>query len=119
LSSERRLGGVSAVSVRGRFWRMLSPRWAFRPLSGDGAALRGGRWNALGQPALSLSENHGVAVAEYMQGLVRPGLLTPYDVASDQILDLADPALRVAAVVDQDLLRLNWREIRDIGRGRP
>jgi RES domain-containing protein len=98
---------------------MLSPRWASQPLSGEGEALRGGRWNAAGQPALYLSETHGAAIAEYLQSLVRPGLLTPYDVDSPDILDLVDPAVRAAAQVDNALFGLEWRRIRDVERRRP
>ena len=98
---------------------MLSPRWQHAPLSGDGAARAGGRWNAAGTPALYLSADHGTAIAEYMQALVHPGTLAPYDVASDRILDLTAPAVRNAAGIDDALLVLPWRRIRDIDHAVP
>lgn len=98
---------------------MLSPRWQHAPLSGDGAARAGGRWNAIGTPTLYLSDAHATAIAEYMQALVHPGTLTPYDVAFDAILDLADPAVRSAAGIDEAILTLDWRRVRDIDKAHP
>lgn len=117
--SDWTLGNASARTVAGRFWRMLAPRWSHDPLSGAGAAARGGRWNAPGQPALYLSAEHATAVAEYTQALVRPGTLAPYDVEADAILDLTDALVREAIGVDEALLRLAWRRIRDVEHGRP
>lgn len=98
---------------------MLSPRWHYAPLSGEGAARNGGRWNARGQPALYLSDSHATAIAEYMQALIRPGTLTPYDIDAAAILDLTDAKVRAAAGVDDALLALPWRRIRDIDRRDP
>jgi len=95
-----RLEAAGHVAVRGRFWRMLAPRWAFDPLSGAGAARAGGRWNAPGQAALYLSNSHATAIAEYQQDLPRPGTLTAYDVDAQAILDLADPSVQQAIGVD-------------------
>jgi RES domain-containing protein len=106
-------------NITGRFWRMLAPRWSYEPLSGAGAAARGGRWNAPGQPALYLSAEHATAVAEYTQALVRPGTLTPYDVSAEAVLDLTDAAVRAVLSLDEALLRLAWRRIRDVEHGRP
>jgi RES domain-containing protein len=98
---------------------MLSPRWQNEPLSGAGAARNGGRWNPKGTPALYLSADHGTAIAEYMQGLVRPGTLTPYDLALGDILDLTDPLIRTRLGMDGKFLQLPWRAIRDIERREP
>ncbi|MDR0808919.1 MAG: RES domain-containing protein, partial [Gemmobacter sp.] len=40
---------------RGTAWRAHHPRWSWSPLSGEGAALRGGRFNPAGMPALYLA----------------------------------------------------------------
>jgi RES domain-containing protein len=109
-----RLAGCPRRTVEGRWWRMLSPRWQHEPLSGAGAARNGGRWNAKGAPALYLSFDHATAIAEYMQGLVHPGTLAPYDLAVPDILDLTDPALRAQAGVPDSLLTLPWRALRDL-----
>lgn len=112
--SRWRLDALPRASIAGRWWRMLAPRWQHAPLSGDGAARAGGRWNARGTPALYLSADHATAIAEYMQALIHPGTLTPYDVAADSVLDLTDPAIRGAAGVEDALLTLAWRRLRDV-----
>ena len=59
-----RLSLLPSRPVHGRFWRMLAPKWAHAPLSGAGAAARGGRCNEPGMPALYMSERFETAVAE-------------------------------------------------------
>ena len=98
---------------------MLSPRWHNDPLSGEGAARSGGRWNARGMPALYLSATHATAIAEYMQALIHPGTLTPYAVRSTAIVDLTDPDVSKHLGVDKTLLQLSWRFVRDIERRDP
>lgn len=113
------LEAAGHLPVKGRFWRMLAPRWAFDPLSGAGAARAGGRWNTPGQAALYLSDSHATAIAEYQQDLPRPGTLTAYDVDAQHILDLADPAVRRALGLDDAFLRQPWKHMRDVARQRP
>lgn len=111
--------GVPGRPLEGRFWRMLAPRWSHAPLSGDGAARAGGRWNEQGQPALYLSAEHGTAITEYHQDLPRPGTLTAYDVFASAVLDLRDAAILAAAGLRDDHLRENWKRVRDVDRARP
>lgn len=62
-------------------WRIHAPKWACVPLSGEGAARTGGRFNRPGTPALYLAFDHGTAVQEYEQELGwRPGTLCAYRV---------------------------------------
>ena len=98
---------------------MLSPRWQHEPLSGAGAARAGGRWNPSGTPALYLSADHGTAIAEYMQALIHPGTLAPYEVEANAILDLTDSTVRASSRIDDSVLTLPWRRIRDIERTVP
>lgn len=98
---------------------MLTPRWASEPLSGAGAAKRGGRWNVPGQPALYLSEDHTTAFAEYMQDLERPGLFTPYHVAATRIVDLGDRSSRTVLDVDEATLLCPWKAIARIEKRQP
>ncbi len=88
-------------------------------MSGAGAKVRGGRWNAPGQPALYLSEDHTTAIAEYLQDLVRPGLLAPYEVQTKNLVDLTSEAKRRQLGVDKTLLQLDWRRTRDVDQQRP
>lgn len=99
--------------------RVLTPRWTAEPLSGAGAAERGGRWNEPGTPALYLSEDHVTAFAEYMQDLERPDLLTPYDGAAEHVVDLCDQGVRSALGVDEPVLLCPWKTIARIERRRP
>jgi len=48
-------------------YRVISPAYAGLPLSGMGAARRGGRFNRPGQEALYLSLDEATALAEYRQ----------------------------------------------------
>jgi RES domain-containing protein len=114
-----RFDAVARVAVKGRFWRMLAPRWAFDPLSGAGAARAGGRWNERGQAALYLSDSHATAIAEYQQDLPRPGTLTAYDVDASTILDLAAMTTRRELRLDNAFLRQPWKRVRDVEGRRP
>lgn len=107
------------VRIEQRFWRVLSPKWASEPLSGAGAAARGGRWNEPGVPALYLSETHGTAIAEYNQSLERPGTFAPYDALADRIVDLCDPAVLKALAIPTDVATCAWKTISRIDGRRP
>ncbi|HTN95754.1 MAG TPA: RES domain-containing protein, partial [Nordella sp.] len=50
-------------------YRAQDPAWSFKPVSGDGAALRGARFNPRGVPALYLALSIIGAVKEANQGL--------------------------------------------------
>lgn len=71
-------------------WRMLSVRFQLAPFSGEGARRFGGRWNAVGTPALYLAADPATAVAEFYQGLPKPGTLAPYHLRTHAIADLTD-----------------------------
>jgi RES domain-containing protein len=99
---------------------VLAPRWAHEPLSGAGAALYGGRWNAKGVPALYMSAEFTTAVAEYQQDLVtRPGTFCAYDVTVDDVLDLCDDAVLAAQAIDPFEKFCAWKAILLIQRRRP
>lgn len=79
----------------GPCYRAHDPRWAFRPLSGEGAAIRGARFNPRGVPALYLALDVVTAVGEANQGFARkiePCLICTYDVDCFDIVDLRHPA---------------------------
>lgn len=87
-------GPVAAPVPQDRVaWRVVSPRWMHAPLSGDGAARHGGRWNRPGQRALYLSEQVETAFAEYQQELgVRPGAFMAFRIEGATLADLASSA---------------------------
>lgn len=87
----------SALGPDAIFYRMHAPRWAHQPLSGAGAALKGGRLNRPGLEALYLSDQPETAIAEYQQtdALLPPGTLVAYQVTLGAVADFRggfDPA---------------------------
>lgn len=106
--------------VAGRFWRMLAPRWSHRPLSGEGAARQGGRFNQPGRAALYMSEAFVTAISEYEQDLgIRPGTLCAYDVDTSPVADLCDPTICQGLGVDPGTLTCPWKHIALIEKARP
>ncbi len=111
---------VPTIVVRDRFWKVLPPRWAHRPLSEAGAALRGGRFNEPGMPALYMSRQLMTAVAEYQQDLgTRPGTFCAYDVDSDGIADLTDSKTLAALEAGPAVLEAPWKRMAFIENKRP
>jgi RES domain-containing protein len=81
----------------GRCYRGHDPTWSFSPLSGEGAAKTGGRFNRKGKRALYLSLNIMTAVGECTQGLTQrlmPLTMCEYDVDCEPVADLRDDAGR-------------------------
>lgn len=108
------------IRVRARFRRVLAPRWAHAPLSGDGAARHGGRWNSIGTPALYLSADLSTAVAEYQQDIgIRPGTFCAYDVVTNGVLDLTTEAGAIAAGIDPTDRFVAWKTILLVRRRTP
>jgi RES domain-containing protein len=109
-----------AVPGDGRYWRVLSPRWAHAPLSGGGAARHGGRWNRPGNPALYLSQEIETAFAEYQQELgVRPGTFAAFEVAGATVVDLNDSGALAALDIDPSDLSCPWKQIALVERRDP
>ncbi len=91
------------------YYRALRPGWSFAPLSGKGAALAGGRWNAKGLPALYLAADPMTAVAEYNQDvLFRPVTLAQYRISGARLADIRDADFRADADVEGDALTIPW-----------
>jgi RES domain-containing protein len=75
----------------GACYRAHDPRWSFKPISGDGVAIHGGRFNPKGTPALYLALSLETAIKEANQGFafkIDPCVLCSYDVDCDDIADL-------------------------------
>lgn len=73
------------------FHRYLTPKWAFLPTSGAGAAIDGGRFNRPGVEALYLSRAPQTALEEYKQGanITPPATLAAYRVTLAEAADLS------------------------------
>lgn len=106
----------------GTAYRAHDPQWSFRPLSGEGAALNGGRFNPRGTPALYLGLSVITAVKEASQGLsakINPLVLCAYEIDSDDILDLRDPATQGTVGTGDDDLACSWLAILHAGKEPP
>lgn len=105
--------------LRCPLWRMLTIRYQRDPLSGEGARLHGGRWNAPGQAALYLGTDHATAIAEFYQGLAKPGTLAPYRLDATAIADLTDGQGRAADDTVAQAMAAPWKHIAEIEAGIP
>src|SRR5271168_1375760 len=95
------------------FHRFLTPKWAFVPLSGVGAAIDGGRFNRPGVEALYLSRTAQTALEEYRQGasIIPPATLAAYKISLEKVADLSggyDPTSWSPAWAEWDC---NWRRV--------
>jgi RES domain-containing protein len=100
------------LAIKRRFWRVLAPRWAHQPLSSEGAARHGGRWNAKGTPALYLSAELTTAVAEYEQDIgIRPGTFCAYDLDVSGIVDLTSADVIATLGLNPAECREPWKSI--------
>ena len=103
------------------YHRYLTPKWAFMPTSGAGAALDGGRFNRPGVEALYLSRAPQTALEEYKQGasITPPATLAAYRITLDEVADLSagfDPEIWEKEWEDWDCA---WRQIARIDRKIP
>jgi RES domain-containing protein len=106
------LKGKGVLAISQRCWRILAPKWAHNPLSGEGASRFGGRFNPKGVSALYLSESIDTAFAEYQQDLqVRPGTFCAYQLDVSGIVDLCNAQVCKAVSVDRATLLSPWKEI--------
>lgn len=106
----------------GTAYRAHDAQWSFRPLSDEGAALNGGRFNPRGTPALYLGLSVITAVKEASQGLsakINPLVLCSYEIDSDDILDLRDPPTQTSVGTTDYDLACPWLAILHAGKEPP
>ena len=95
----------------GKLYRALNPVYSREPLSGRGAELYGGRFNAKGTPALYTALDPATALREANQvGSLQPTVLVSYNADLGPIFDTRDPrGLQKRGVSDQTLADPGWR----------
>ncbi|MGF6176260.1 RES family NAD+ phosphorylase [Ensifer sp. 4252] len=99
-----------------RLWRAYVPRWAHVPLSGDGAARFGGRWNPVGLPTIYAARELSTAWAEYNQGFVQhPALIAQLELRHARLADMMAPDVLADLGVTADIHREEWRDALDRG----
>ncbi|CDX20480.1 RES domain protein [Mesorhizobium sp. ORS 3324] len=103
------------------FHRYLTPKWAFLPTSGAGAATDGGRFNRPGVEALYLSRAPQTALEEYRQSasITPPATLAAYKITLAEVADLSqgfDPDIWDGAWQEWDCA---WRQIARIDKKIP
>ncbi len=106
------------MRYRGAAYRAHDPRWSFKPLSGDGAAIYGGRFNPRGTPALYLALDPMTAIREANQGFahkIEPLVLCTYEIDCDDLVDVRDAEGRMSIGVEADELAGAWFDF--IARG--
>lgn len=100
-------------------YRAHDPRWAFKPVSGDGAAIRGARFNPKGVPALYLALSVMTAVKEANQGFARridPCVLCSYEVDCEDVADLTTAQGRETYSTGLDEMSCAWASALADGR---
>jgi RES domain-containing protein len=106
------------LRFEGTAYRGHDPRWSFRPLSGEGAAIHGGRFNPRGVPALYLALDLVTAVGEANQGFARkldPLVLCSYEIDCEDIVDLRTGTDQAAEGVAASDLACGWMLIAKSG----
>lgn len=100
------------MKYQGTLYRALNPIYAREPLSGRGAELYGGRFNAKGIPALYTSLTIMTALKEANQiGSLQPTTLVSYTADIENVFDCSDQtALRAHGMDAEALADPTWRD---------
>jgi RES domain-containing protein len=120
----RAVATARLIAFRGTGYRHLAPR--YDPCGGEGARIRGGRFNPPGSFAvLYLCLSRPCAVAEYLRYASRqtvgaegflPRSLYEYEVRIDRVLDLTDSSVREhVGAEERDLVGDRWEPAQRIG----
>jgi RES domain-containing protein len=107
------------VRWRGTCYRAHAPKYAFDPLSGEGARIAGGRFNPVGMAALYLAASIETMLLEQGRGfsmLLPPLTICAYLIDIENIVDLRTPELCTEAGFLFDSLACPWRQDRHEGR---
>jgi RES domain-containing protein len=99
------------LRLTGICYRAHDPRWAISPVSGDGAAIRGARFNPKGVAALYLSTSIEGAITEASQGFghkIHPLTICAYDVDCDDIADLSNEHMQQELGIAHETMSSAW-----------
>jgi RES domain-containing protein len=99
------------LRIQATCYRAHHPKWSFKPLSGDGAAVHGGRFNPKGTPALYLALTAETAIKEASRAFafkINPYLLCCYDVDCADVAELRTEAGRTEHGVAPADLSCAW-----------
>jgi RES domain-containing protein len=110
------------MRFQGVVYRAHNPRWAFSPLSGEGASISGGRFNRPGQLTLYTSLSLAAMLKEAQQSFARkfdPLTIVSYDVDCEDVADLADRTEMRQLGVAADDLACGWKDLSDSRRPVP
>ena len=103
---------MAIIPYEGKLYRALNPIFAREPLSGQGAALYGGRFNPRGVPTLYASLSVMTALREANQvGSLQPTTLVSYDAKIASVFDCRDEGALAAQGMTADMLAAaTWRD---------
>jgi RES domain-containing protein len=99
------------VRWQGVCYRAHNPMWAWAPTSGDGAAIRGARFNPVGVPTLYLAltlEGMFLEMGHGFGHVFDPLTICSYAVDMEDIVDLRTDAARATAGIEIDDMRCSW-----------
>lgn len=105
---------------QGTCYRAHDPKWAWAPISGAGAAEKGGRFNPVGTPALYLALTVEGMLVEMGHGFGHrfdPLTICTYHVDVDDIIDLRTDSERAAQAIDFTSMACAWAY--DLATGKP
>jgi RES domain-containing protein len=110
------------LKFAGTLFRAHDPKWSFKPISGEGAATHGGRFNPKGTPALYLASTPVGAIRETSHGFphrIDPLVLCSYEVDCDNIVDLRTAKDRTGQRVADSDLDCAWMLLASDGKNPP
>ena len=113
---------LPSIVFKDPVYRAHHPRWAYDPLSGEGASRHGGRFNRPGRPALYTALHLETAWLEAQQGFAfkaQPMTVRSYEVDCVDIVDLTcEKTLETMGIGPRDL-SCAWEDLTDRGREPP